>query len=330
MKKSTILLFLVSLSLLLSACSSSGSKDKTVVFADAGWDSIQIHNAVAGYVLDKGFGFKWSQVTGSSAITYEALKTGEIDVYMEVWTDNLAPYAKDLADKKFEEFGINYADNAQGFYVPRYVIEGDATRNIKASAPDLKTVADLAKYPKLFKDDENPSKGRIYGGIPGWEVDKILFNKFNFYGLNENFIYFRPGSEAALASVLTAAYEKGDPIVGYYWDPTWLLAKYDFVKLDDAPYNATDFAAGKTAFAAVKVTIAARTGFTADYPDAAAFLKKYKTTSALNSEMLLHMQETKDDVVKTSIWFMKKHPELLAAWLMPKELALVTKALEVK
>lgn len=330
MKKSTILLLLLSMSLLFSACSTSGSKDKTVVFADAGWDSIQIHNAVAGYVLDKGFGFKWSQVTGSTAITYEALKTGEIDIYMEVWTDNLAPYAKDLADKKFDEYGVNYDDNAQGIYVPRYVIEGDAARNIKASAPDLKTVADLKKYPNIFKDDEDPSKGRIYGGIPGWEVDKILFNKFNAMGLNENFVYFRPGSEAALASVLSAAYEKGDPIVGYYWDPTWLLAKYDFVKLEDAPYNATDFAAGKTEFAPVKVTVAGRTGFAAEYPEATAFLKKYKTTSALNSEMLLHMQETKDDVVKTSIWFMKEHPEILAEWLSAKELALVTKALEAE
>lgn len=327
MKKPFLLLLTLSLALLFSGCTSNGTKDKTVVFADAGWDSIQIHNAIAGYVLEKGFGFTWSQVTGSSAITYEALKSGEIDVYMEVWTDNLAPYTKDKTDGLFDEYGINYADNAQGYYVPRYVIEGDAARNIVASAPGLKTVADLKKYPNIFKDDEDPSKGRIYGGIPGWEVDKILFSKFNYYGLDENFVYFRPGSEAALASVLSAAYEKGEAIVGYYWDPTWLLAKYDFVKLEDAPYEAEAFKDGKTAFAAVKVTIAARKGFAAQYPDAAAFLKKYKTTSALNAEMLLHMQETKEDVIKTSIWFMQEHPELLKEWLTADQLALVNKAL---
>jgi len=330
MKKSFLLLLVLSVTLLFTSCSSGGSKDKTVVFTDAGWDSIQIHNAIAGFILDKGFGFTWSQVTGSSAITYEALKSGEIDINMEAWTDNLAPYKKDLADKMFEELGVNYDDNAQGYYVPRYVIEGDAKRNIVASAPGLKTVADLKKYAAVFKDDEQPSKGRVYGGIPGWEVDKILFAKFNYYGLDKNYIYFRPGSEAALASVMSAAYEKGDPIVGYYWDPTWLLAKYDFVKLEDAPYEAEAFKLGKTEFAAVKVTIAVRNGFTADYPDAAAFLKKYATTSALNSEMLLHMQTTKDNVVKTSIWFMKQHPELLKAWLTADQLALVTKALEAE
>jgi glycine betaine/proline transport system substrate-binding protein len=194
----------------------------------------------------------------------------------------------------------------------------------------LKTVADIKKYAAVFKDDEQPSKGRIYGGIPGWEVDKVLFAKFNYLGLDQNFVYFRPGSEAALAGVLSAAYEKGEPIIGYYWEPTWLLAKYDFVKLVDAPFNSADMNLGKTEFPAVKVTIAARKGFEKDYPDAAAFLKKYKTTSALNSEMLLHMQTTKEDYIKTSIWFMKKHPELLKAWLTADQLAAVNKALEAE
>ena len=50
--------------------------------------------------------------------------------------------------------------------------------------------------------------GRIYGLIPGWEIDKVLYNKYLHYGLDENFIYFRPGSDAALSSAITAAYEK--------------------------------------------------------------------------------------------------------------------------
>lgn len=327
-KQKIFLVCALALTLLLTGCSTGGSNKKTVVFADAGWDSIQIHNAVAGYILEKGFGFEWSQVTGSTAITYQALVDGEIDVYMEVWTDNIAPYYDDKAAGSFDEYGINYDDNNQGFYVPRYVIEGDASRGIAASAPDLKTVADLKKYPHLFKDDENPSMGRVYGGIPGWAVDTILLNKFNFYNMDENFVYFRPGSDAALASVLTAAYEKGEAIVGYYWEPTWLLAKYDFVLLEDAPYNASTFENGETAFPAVKVTVAGRKGFKDDYPDAAAFLSKYKTSSALNSSMLLHMQETKDDAMKTAVWFLKENPELLASWLEADELAKVTAALE--
>lgn len=327
-KKPFFIALFLSVALLFTGCSTENKSDKTVVFADAGWDSIQIHNAIAGYILEKGFDFTWSQVTGSTAITYQALIDGEIDVYMEVWTDNLAPYDEDVASGAFEEYGVNYDDNAQGYYVPRYVIEGDPARGIQALAPNLKTVADLKKYPHVFKDDENAGKGRVYGAIPGWEIDNILFKKYNHYGLDENFIYFRPGSEAALAGVLTSAYEKGEPIVGYYWEPTWLLAKYDFVLLEDEPYDEDTFQNGETEFPAVRVTIAARSDFDEDYPDAATFLKNYKTDSALNSEMLLHMQDTGDDAVETSIWFLKQHLELLDTWLTEAQAQRVTTALE--
>ena len=33
-------------------------------------------------------------------------------------------------------------------------------------------------YSKLFVDEENPSKGRIYGAIPGWAVDEVMFKKY--------------------------------------------------------------------------------------------------------------------------------------------------------
>ncbi|MBN2850434.1 MAG: hypothetical protein JXK92_07210, partial [Erysipelotrichaceae bacterium] len=88
------------------------------------------------------------------------------------------------------------------------------------------------------------------------------------------------------------------------------------------------FENGETAFPAVKVTIAGRKGFKDEYPDAAAFLSKYRTSSALNSSMLLHMQETKDNALKTAVWFLKENTELLKTWLDADELAKVTAALE--
>jgi len=106
------------------------------------------------------------------------------------------------------------------------------------------------------------------------------------------------------------------------------LAKYDFVLLEDEPYNEDTFQNGETEFPAVRVTIAARSDFDEDYPDAATFLKNYKTDSALNSEMLLHMQDTGDDAIETSIWFLKQHLELLDTWLTGAQAQRVKTALE--
>ena len=180
--KKIISILMISAMFILSGCSgeSNSSKDTEIIFADAGWDSIKLHNAIAGTIAEQAFGYSWKETPGSSTVLHEGLLMGEVDVHMENWTDNLSSYQDDVDAGKFNELGINFDDNHQGFYVPRYVIEGDASRCIEASAPDLKYVWDLKKYSEVFKDEENPDKGRVYGAIPGWEVDKIMC-KFSYF-----------------------------------------------------------------------------------------------------------------------------------------------------
>ena len=291
------------------------STDKEIAFADAGWDSNKFHNAVAGLIVEKVYGYTWREVPGSTTVLHEGLLKGEIDVHMEIWTDNLATYDQDLEEGRIKELGINFDDNYQGLYVPRYVIEGDSDRGIEALAPDLKYVWELKDYSNIFSDDENKEMGRIYGAIPGWEVDEIVHNKYLNYGLDENFIYFRPGSDAALAAALTSAYDKGDPIVAYYWEPTWLMGKYDFVLLEDKPYDESTYKEGKTELPAVTVTIGMSNKFHESNKEIADFLSNYKTSSKLTSEALAYMQDTNADYEKTAEWFLKEHDYLLDEWL---------------
>ena len=101
-----------------------------IVFVDVGWDSIRLNNAIAGLIAEKVFGYTWTEVPGSTPIAHEALMNGEIDVNMEEWTDNIPSYQADLEAGKFTELGVNFNDNYQGFYIPRYVAD---------EYPDLKT-----------------------------------------------------------------------------------------------------------------------------------------------------------------------------------------------
>lgn len=294
-----------------------------ITFADVGWDSVKFHNAVAGLVAESAFGYTWKEVPGSSSIMHEAMLKGEVDVNMEEWTDNLPTYGEDLEAGRFKELGVNFGDNIQGFYVPRYVIEGDEARGIQPMAPELRTVQDLKKYPQVFPDEENPEKGRIYGAIPGWEINEIMKKKVEANGLSGAYNYFQPGSDAALSAAFTSAYEKGEPIVGYYWEPTWLTGKYDLVLLEDEPYvDEESYKAGLTACPSVQVTIAASNPFYENRKneDFCRFLEKYQTSSALTSEALAHMQDTGDDYNATARWFLTEHDELLASWL-PEEKA---------
>lgn len=320
-------LFFLVISLFL-ACSPQ-EKKKTITFADAGWDSIKFHNAVAGFIAENIFNYQWTESPGSTALMHEGLIKGEIDIHMECWAENIASYYTDRDTEKFHELGINFNDNYQGFYMPRYVQEGDSSRNIDAIAPELKHVKDIKNYPELFPDDEQRGKGRVYGSIPGWEADIIMYNKFLHYGLDANFVYFRPGSDAALSAAISSAYERGLPIIAYYWEPTWLLGLYDMVLLEDEPYSKEKLITGACALPAVHVAIAASNQFynNEENKDFNLFLSRYKTSSALTSEGLAYMQETDADYSEAALHFLRSHPELLGNWLTADQLELLNNIL---
>lgn len=319
------------ISMLLSSCGENTTGKKEIKFADAGWDSIKFHNAVAGTILEELYGYTWSEISGSTPVTHQGLLSGEIDGHMEIWTANISSYEEDKDKDRFKELGTNFDDNFQGFYVPRYVIEGDSERGIEASAPDLKYVWDLKNYPDVFQDEETPTKGRVYGAIPGWEVDQIMNKKYLHYNLDENFIYFRPGSEAALATAISSAYERGEAVAAYYWEPTWLLGMYDMVLLEDEPYDEATYKEGKSALPAVNVTVGVSNDFyNGDNAEAVAFLSKYKTSSKLTSEALAYMQESGADYVTTAKWFLNEHSELLDEWLEAPDADKIKAALNIE
>lgn len=319
MKRTTILMLAVLIIAALSLAPAGAASDDTIIFADVGWDSILLHNAIAGTIAQEVFGLKWEEMSGSTPITSEAVMKGDIDVHMEMWTDNLPSYAQDVAEGRLQEVSVNFDDNFQGLYVPRYVIEGDAERGIEAAAPGLKAVDDLKNYAAIFPDPEDPGKGIIYGGLPGWEVTEIIGRKIEHYGLDEYYNYVLPGSDAAMSAAIISAWDRSRPIVAYYWEPTWLMGMYDFVLLEDAPFDPDTYQAGETEIPPMRVTVCVSNDFAQRQPEFVNFLRSYRTSSALTSAGLAHMQDTNDDYVQTARWFLNEYPELVDAWLTPEQ-----------
>ncbi|MYL32511.1 ABC transporter substrate-binding protein [Pontibacillus yanchengensis] len=327
MKKLFILLSLALL-VALGACGSGGEKAsskkkiETITFADAGWDSIRVHNSIAQTIIEEGFGYDTDVTTGSTPATVQGVRQGDINVHMEMWTDNIKKvYAEAIEAGDFKEVSVNFDDNKQGLWVPTYVIEGDDERGIEPAAPDLKTVEDLKKYPELFQDPEKPSKGRIIGSPSGWAVGEILATKVETYGLDEQYNYFRPGSDAAIVTSLTDAYNAGEPWVGYYWSPTWVTAVYDMTLLDEPDYNKDQWEKDRsTEFPPNKVTIVVHNEMTEQAPNVVDFLSNYETSSELTGESLKYMKENDASAEEAAIWWMKKHEDLWTEW-VSKEVA---------
>jgi glycine betaine/proline transport system substrate-binding protein len=303
---------------------------KPIVFADKSWDSVQVHNRIAGFILEKGFGYEVDYMQGETAPLVTGLMRGDIDVDMESWTQNIQElYDKGIQSGTIIDLGPNYPDSWQGWLVPTYVIKGDPERGIKPMAPDLKSVFDMPKYWKIFKDPEEPGKGRFYNSIPGWGVTKINEEKIKAYGLEKHYTTFLPGSDAALSGSMAAAYKKGKPWFGYYWEPTWVLGKFDMTALEEPPFDQKIWDANKgCAFRSVDVNILVNSKLPERAPDAVAFLKKYEATAAICNKFLAYMQDSKASRKEAAIWFLKNYESVWTSWVTPDVAAKVKAALK--
>ena len=291
--------------------------EKTVITASANnWDSQNLHNAIAKLVVEHAYdGYEFGTSAASSTMNWQSLLAGEVDLDIESWTFNVPSYPDDIARGDIVDLGTLVPDSKQGLYVPRYVIEGDPARGIKALASGLKSVADLVKYWQVFPDDEKAGRGRIYGSLPGWMADEILYKKYEAYGLNKHYEYVRLGDESTLFASLTSAYNQGLPWVGYCYEPTAVTGRLDLVLLDDRPYDAALYLKGECAFPDQELKIVASKKFLTKAPELAEFFKKYKTGSSLISKALAHLDETQDGIDQTAVCLLKGNDELLEQWL---------------
>ncbi len=302
---------------------------KRVVFADLSWDSVQVHNQIAGFIFEHGYGYYVDYMPGETIPLFTGLMRGNVDVNMESWTANIQEvYDKAIKRKKIIDLGSNFSDSWQGWLVPTYMIKGDPSRGIEPVAPDLKSVMDLPRYKKLFKDPEDPSKGRFYNAIAGWGVTAINSQKLKAYGLATSYSDFIPGSDAALAGSMAAAYAKGRPWVGYYWGPTWVLGKYDMTPLEEPAFDQKvwDETKGCT-MPSVEVNILVNARFAKKNPEVVAVLKKYETSMALCNEFLAYMRDTKAKPRAGAVFFLKKHKDLWINWVTPEAAARIEAAL---
>ena len=311
--------------------------DRPILFGGLDWDSNAFHTEVARIILERGYGCETDVLPGTSLPLLQGLARGDIDVLMEVWQDNVTvAWTNALERGLVVDLGVNFPDAVQGWYVPRYLIEGDASRNIEAVAPDLKSVYDLPKYKHLFRDPEQPEKGRFYNCIAGWACEVSNSNKLDSYGLSESYTNFHPGTGAALSAAIAAAYKRGAPLLTYYWGPTWVLGSYDLVKLEEPAYTpeawqafvANPHSAPAVAYPKSKIVVGANSQFAASAPAVIRFLTDYETTSKMVSDALSYMQANPGSTARDAAeYFISRHPEVWHQWVSP---AVATKVVKTR
>ena len=287
----------------------------TLIFADFNWDSAQLHNRIAAFILEHGYGYESELVPGESIPLITALERGDVDVVMEWFLEGaLEAYEKAIASGEVVDLGPNFPDTWQGWLVPTYMIEdGDL--------PEGFSVFDMADYWELFKDPEDPTKGRFINSIPGWVSTGSNSEKLVAYGLTDYYTDFLAGSDAALSGSMVGAYEKHDPWIGYYWSPTWVLGKLDMTKVVEPPYDKEVWdTTHACAYPAGPANILVNVGLQDTAPDVVEFLRNYGTTLVQNNEALLYMQENEATTEDAAVWFLQEYESIWTQW-VPADIA---------
>ena len=321
MKSRVLLIFVLTIALGAAALVSLPSRVDaacSVRIGDLNWDSANFHDQVTAFILEHGYGCRVRLIYGGTLPIMTAHYEGKNDIIMELWYDNVkAQYDPAMKSGKVKQVGVNTPDSIQGWFIPRFVQKAN---------PGLKSVFDLPKYKHLFKDPEEPSKGRFVNCIPGWSCEVINTVKLRAYGLEKHFTNFRPGSGGALAAAIKGAYLKKKPVLAYYWAPTPLLGQLDLVQLEEPAWNAADWsemlkhvnalkkggveAMGNprkaTAYRTAELPKSVTTKFAAKHPKIVAFIEKYTLSSKDVSKMLAYLEsKAGGDAKATAIHFLK-------------------------
>ncbi|NMZ26917.1 ABC transporter substrate-binding protein [Pseudomonas protegens] len=298
-------------------------------FADLNWESGSLITEILRIMVEQGYGLPTDTLPGTTITLETALANNDIQVIGEEWAGRSPVWVKAEAEGKVQALGDTVKGATEGWWVPEYVIKGDPAKGIKPLAPELRSVADLARYKDVFKDPESPDKGRFLNSPIGWTSEIVNQQKLKAYGLQDSYVNFRSGSGAALDAEISSAIRRGKPILFYYWSPTPLLGRFKLVQLQEPPFDAeawktlTDAANPNpqpTRSLASRLSIGVSTPFQKQYPQLAQFFAKVDLPIEPLNRALAQMSENHSAPRDAARAFLKQHPDVWRAW-VPRDVA---------
>ena len=190
------------------------------------WTGQLITTHIMGEVLQKA-GLNVEYVQADYLAQFAGLKTGDLDVAMEIWaTTGTDALNEAVATGKVENVGETGMQAIEEWWYPAYMVEQCP------GLPDWKALLDEA-CAEAFSTPETAPDGRYLGGPVTWGG----FDEERIDALDLPFQVIHAGTDAALFAELESAYQRKAPIMLWIYAPHWAPIKYegDWVKFP--PYE---------------------------------------------------------------------------------------------
>lgn len=311
---------------------------KTVTFAGIDWESGAFITEVMKTLLSEGYGCAVDSIPGNSVTLEQATANNDVQIFAEEWIGRSDVWNNAAAAGQVVSVGQTFVGANEGWFVPRYVVEGDAARGVEAVAPDLASVSQLTDpaIVSVFTDPEEPSKGRFLNCPSGWTCEGVNSAKLEAYQLTDAYVNFRPGTGTALDAAISSAYLQSQPILFYYWNPTAIMGKFDLVQLEEPPYSESCWQALTSstgsrdegcAFPAVEVAYGLNSTFAREAPEIVEILEKATFPLAEVNASLAHMVDNDVDAQAAAREFLRTKGDVWGGWVSPEARARIEAAL---
>jgi len=276
---------------LLAATGTAQAQCDKITFSDVGWTDITATTAVATTVLN-ALGYETEVKVLSVPVTYSALSTGDIDVFLGNWMPtmeaDIAPYraAGTVETVRTNLLGAKYtlATNAAG------------------AALGIGGFDDIAAH-------KDALDGKIYGIEPGNDGNRLIEDMIaaDTFGLG-GFELVESSEQGMLAQVARADGGKV-PVIFLGWEPHPMNAGFQMTYLagGDAVFGPD--------FGGAEVATNVRKGYVAECPNAGRFLQNLEFSLAMENEIMAAILDDGAAPEAAAQAWLAAHPETLGPWL---------------
>ena len=300
-----------------AACSSEEDKGP-IVLLEQDWDGQLVTMAVAKILLEDEMGYTTEQefAAADSAAMFVGLGSGDFHWTCCNWPSFSAALQDEFVDTEgtVERMGPLGITGTNGWFVPRYVVEGDPARGISPLAPDLVSYEDLNQYADVFATSETGDKGKLLDFTPAWDLRSD--ERIAALGLNYQVVF--SGTEAASFASLAANYQRGDPFLMLMWTPHWSHSKYELIEIQLPEYTEECWPSGESfncGWPVDPVTKLAWSGLEDDFPEAYEFFQNFTITNEQQNEMVLSVTDDGKDYTEAAQDWIDANEDIWSVWI---------------